>query len=135
MSELWIRNYLFLIRIQLWIFRVQDPNPSQPDYLSIFGYYKKTKTISIKKEESTNYRYRYISAIFYLILHVQSYRYLPSTSSNPDLKALLYFLYSNFAFSFNLKHQLNTEFLYKNNLPHTVMAKFQKELFKISEIV
>ena len=40
-----------------------------------------------------------------------------------------------FAFSFNLKHQLNTEFLYKNNLPHTVMAKFQKELFKISEIV
>ena len=41
-TVLWIRNDLFRIRIQLWIFRVPDPDPgkssgSNPCYLSIFG--------------------------------------------------------------------------------------------------
>ena len=40
-----IRNDLFGIQIQLWIFRVPDPcdSGSNPYYLCIFGNYKKTR--------------------------------------------------------------------------------------------
>ena len=78
-------------------YKVKDPNPSNQYYLSIFGnFLLKKNNFNQKEKSSTNYRYRYISAIFYFIL--QSYR--PSLpSSNVDLKALFYFFLNNFAFN------------------------------------
>ena len=79
-SVLWIRNDLFRIRIQLWIFLVLDPDPSH------INKYKKHLKFK-QKEESINY------LPFSILYYSPTVNKVSNSQRNNSFIYLLYFIF------------------------------------------